>query len=70
MYEKEDVMEDLDGKTDHELLLLLISEFRHLRDGCENFVTKDEFRPVRTLVYGFFGLVCTSVIVTVLARAF
>jgi len=35
---------------------------------CENYVKKAEFTPVKTLVYGFTGLLLTGVIIAILSR--
>ncbi len=38
-------------------------QLSHIESKIENsYVTREEFKPVRTIVYGFVGLVLTSVV--------
>ena len=53
-------------KTDHDLLIELRTEMRGLRqdfkDAKTDYVTRDEFWPVKTLVYGCTAMMLTSII--------
>jgi hypothetical protein len=42
-----------------------VNEIKQRLDA--DYVTKEEFKPVKTLVYGFTGLILTAVIVALLA---
>lgn len=37
--------------------------FRDVNDKLENFVTVDQFWPVKTIVYGCLGIILTSVVI-------
>lgn len=39
-----------------------------LKDKMSNFVSKDEFSPIRALVYGMVGMALTGVLSAVLAK--
>ena len=43
----------------------LIQEFR--TEVKNTYVTKDEFNPVRSILYGMVGLILTGVVVAILA---
>ncbi len=56
----------LEYKTDHDLLIELRTEMRGFRDDFKdaksNYVTQQEFWPVKALVYGCTGLMLTSLV--------
>lgn len=37
--------------------------FKDVNEKLENFVTKDQFWPVKTIVYGCLGIILTSVVI-------
>lgn len=45
-----------------------IGRVKSLEKRAENFITSDEFRPVRVLVYGLTGIILTTVIGAILAK--
>jgi hypothetical protein len=61
--EPKDLME---YKTDHDLLIelrtLVLIMNQQLEKMTANFVTQEEFWPVKVLVYGCVGLMLTSII--------
>ena len=56
----------LEYKTDHDLLIelrtLVYVISKQLNTMTSNFVTQDQFWPVRTLVYGCTALMLTSLV--------
>jgi hypothetical protein len=51
-------------QSDHDLLVELRTEMRAVREGITDwkneYVTKQEFFPIKVLVYGFVAMVMTS----------
>ena len=46
-----------------ERTLLLVAEIQGIKDQLNSkYVSREEFKPVKTIVYGFVALVLTSVI--------
>ena len=62
--------EFIEYKSDHDLLIelrtLVGQMMKKLEDFDANFVTHDEFWPVKVLVYGCTGLMLTGVITALL----
>lgn len=53
---------------DVEYLRKTLDEFRaDVKEWKKNFVTKDEFKPVRILTYGAAGIILTTAIIAVLS---
>jgi hypothetical protein len=56
----------LEYKTDHDLLIELRTEMRGLRDDFKDakadYITRAEFWPVKSLVYGCTALMLTSLV--------
>jgi hypothetical protein len=48
-------------------LLLLTKDVKTSMEAQKNFVTKDQFWPVRTIVYGMVGVILVSVTGAILA---
>ncbi|TQF41159.1 hypothetical protein UNPF46_08545 [Bradyrhizobium sp. UNPF46] len=65
-----DPKEYAEYRTDHDLLIELRTEMRGLRDDFKDaksqYVTRSEFWPVKMLVYGFAGLLLSSVVMALL----
>ncbi len=59
------------GRRDTDQLSIDMAEVKadvkHIVAGMSNLVTKDEFNPVRNIVYGLVGLTMTAVLVGLLA---
>ena len=39
-------------REDRDILIELKTDIKYIREKLENFVTKDEFKPVRLIAYG------------------
>lgn len=58
-------MEILNLKLDH--LSGIVTDIKEqIKSSNKEFVTKDQFRPVKTIAYGFAGLILTSFIVSLI----
>lgn len=58
-------------RNDHDLLIQIRTQLEivigQIGGFSGTFVTKDEFRPVKSITYGMVGLMLTSVVVAILA---
>ena len=53
----------------HITLKTIYDAIQDLREEVKStYVTKDEFNPVRSILYGMVGLILTAVVVAVLAQ--
>lgn len=48
--------------SDHDRLLRIDEKVTSIHDSMGEFVTQDEFKPVRLIVYGLVGLIMVAVI--------
>jgi uncharacterized membrane protein YecN with MAPEG domain len=57
-------------QTDKERIASLEATLKALQEQVKEFVTKDQFLPVKLIVYGLIGIVGSSVVVSLLGRVF
>ena len=51
-----------DEKWHPDPMTRLTDRVEHVEEKIKNFVTKDEFRPIRILVYGFVGIALVTLL--------
>lgn len=64
--------------NDHDLLVRIDERMINLEKSItelenklrKNFVTKIEFKPIKKIIYGFLGVVLTSVLFSILSLIF
>ena len=52
--------------TDHDLLLRIDEKVLSLHAKMEGFVTKEEFKPVKSIVYGLVGAVLCAFLAAII----
>ena len=63
MIEKQTLMDS----TDHDVLVRMEARLGNIERRFEEFVTKVEFIPVRAIAFGLVGLLCSSIVLAVVA---
>lgn len=64
----DDRSEDSYSRWKEDPITRLIYSVRNMQRDAEKYVTKEEFRPVKILVYGLTGLILTTVMGALIAR--
>ncbi len=59
-----DEIKDIKNKSDHDLLIILVTEMRAV---MKSYVSKEEFEPVKKLVYGVTAIMTTGVVISLIA---
>ena len=65
--EKRHSYDEILGRLDERTANLTVAVDDIKRRLNEKYVTMDEFKPIRAIVYGFVGIVLTGVVVAIVA---
>lgn len=53
-------------QSDHDLIIEMASDVKHIKNALPRYVTQDEFKPVKAIAFGFAGIVLVAVVGAIL----
>lgn len=55
------------ARSDHDLLVEVCSDVRHIEETVDQLVTKLEFAPVKLIAYALVGMLLSGIVAAILA---